>query len=54
MAGQRGEALGLQKSHLALDESFLMQATHAAQAGRGGDIHALGQGLVAQACIPLQ
>jgi len=49
-----GEALGLQERDLALDDAVIVQAPHAAQAGGRRHVDALGQRLVAQACIPLQ
>ncbi|MDT4858212.1 hypothetical protein FQZ97_926690 [compost metagenome] len=46
MAQHRGEPVGREQGDLALDEPFLAQALHAAQAGGRRDAHLGGQALV--------
>ena len=44
VALQRGQPVGLQDGHLALDQPRILQALDAAQAGGGRDVDLLGQG----------
>ncbi len=54
MALQGSQPVGLQDGHLPLDESHIVQALDAAQAGGRRHMHLFGQGLVALRGIGLQ
>ncbi|MEN9475851.1 MAG: hypothetical protein RIS48_2573 [Pseudomonadota bacterium] len=54
MTQHGGQPVGLQQRDLALDHPQLDQAPHPAQAGRGRNTQALGQGLIRARSIALQ